>query len=49
MSNIDPFNPMPHSHRDQFDTRHGNQSGGAVWPLMAVIALLIVAGLVVGL
>lgn len=49
MSNIDPFNPMPHSHRDQFDRRYGTQGAGPMWPILAVVGLILVAGLVVGL
>lgn len=49
MSNIDPFNPMPRAGYDRYDTRFGNQGGGAVWPIVAVILLLVAAGFVVGL
>lgn len=49
MSNIDPFNPMPRTGQDPYDTRYGNQGGGAIWPIVAVIVLLLAAGFVVGI
>ena len=49
MSNLDPFNPMPRTGQDPYDPRYANQGGGAVWPIMAVIVILIAAGIVVGI
>lgn len=48
MSNIDPFNPMPRTEQESYDTRYGNQGGSAIWPIVAVILLLLAAGVVVG-
>lgn len=49
MSNLDPFNLMPRNHDESFDSRYGGQNGVSFWPIIAVIVLLVAAGLAISL
>lgn len=47
MTNFDPFGHVPRSdERDQFH-HHGDRSTGVLWPLLAVIGIILVAGVIV--